>query len=227
MKKILLVNTSRYFFDEGKNILNRNEFKILMAPTAVKALVVHREESVNLIVAELNMPDMGGDALCKAIREGAESRNVSIILIHQDNPAESARAASSGANICLHKPFTARTLLDHVEKLLTISVRKGYRVLLRAKVKGEQEDIAFFCTSQNLSTSGILIETDRALKVGEHISCSFYLPGASQITAEGEVARTEISPSSALNYYGVRFTRLSVDHKHAIAKFITDASQKA
>lgn len=224
MKKILLVNASRYFFDEGKNLLDRKDFQVFLAPSGLHALQIHRQEKVNLIVADLEMPEMGGDTLCARIREDNESRAVSCILICHDNPAELQRGKSCGANICLKKPFSARTLLEHVEKLLTISVRRGYRVLLRAKVQGAKDDLTFFCTSQNISATGILIETDRPMQAGERLSCSFYLPGSAHITADGEVARAETMPDGK-HQYGIRFTEISSEYKNEIEKFIAE-SQK-
>lgn len=221
MKKILLVNAARYFFDEGKNLLDRKDFQVLLAPTAMQALQIHRHEHANLVVADLELPDMGGDTLCTRIRDDAEARAVSFILVCQNNPLELARAASCGANICLQRPFRAQTLLDHVEKLLTITVRRGYRVLLRARVKGAKDDTVFFCTSQNISVSGILIETDRQLAPGEQISCSFYLPGAAQVTADGEVVRTE-KTAEGKQRCGIRFTGIAAAHAAAIEQFIAE-----
>ncbi|NVO00188.1 MAG: PilZ domain-containing protein [Geobacteraceae bacterium] len=222
MKKILLVNASRYFFDEGKNLLDRKDFQVFLAPTALKAMQIHRQEKVNLIVADLDMPEMGGDALCHRIREESESRAVSFILVCRDNSLELHRAEKSGANICLKKPFSAKTLLDHVEKMLAVSIRRGYRVLLRAKVKGSKEDTTFFCTSQNLSASGMLIEADRMLLPGDQLSCSFYLPGSAHITADGEVARKEDMPDGK-HHYGIRFTEIAANHKHEIETFIAES----
>ena len=222
MKKILLVNSSRYFFDEGKSLLDRKDFQVLLAPSAIRALQVHREEQVSLVVSDLDMPEMGGDVLCTRIREEAAVRAVSFILICHDRPSDIERASRCGANVFLKTPFKARTLLEHVEKLLAISVRRGYRVLLRAKVIGSKDDSVFFCTSQNLSTTGILIETDRPLKAGDLLTCSFYLPGASHITAEGEVVRSEKTPEGKLNC-GIRFIMLSREHHLEIEKFISES----
>lgn len=223
MKKILLVNSSRHFFNEGKSVLDRQDFQVLLAPTAMQALQIHRKEHVNLVVAELDMPEMGGDALCERIREEADVRAVSFILICQDRPSDIERASRCGANVFLKTPFSAQTLLDHVEKLLAISVRRGYRVLLRAKVIGSKDDSVFFCTSQNLSTTGMLIETDRTLNEKDLITCSFYLPGASHITAEGEVARAERTPEGKFNC-GIRFIMLSREHHQEIEKFIGETA---
>ena len=225
MKKILLVNASRYFFDEGKNLLNRKDFQVFLAPSALHALQLHRQEKVNLIVADLDMTEMGGDVLCSRIREESDSRAVSFILVCHDNPAEIQRGSNCGANICLKKPFSAKTVLEHVEKLLTISVRRGYRVLLRVKVKGSQDDATFFCTSQNISASGMLIETDRPLLHGDQLTCSFYLPGAAHITADGEVVRSEVMPDGKHQFCGIRFTGIAPNHKQEIEKFIAESQQ--
>lgn len=219
MKKILLVNSSRYFFAEGKNLLERKEFKVFLAPSGLRALQIHHQEKVDLIVADLDMAEMGGDTLCSRIREDTASRQVSFILVCHDNPAELQRGKKSGANICLKKPFSAGTLLEHVEKLLAISVRRGYRVLLRAKVIGSIDNTTFFCTSQNISATGILIEADRPMQKGEQLACSFYLPGSAHITADGEIARAETLPDGK-NQYGVRFTAISPEAVNEIEKFI-------
>lgn len=221
MKKILLVNASRYFIDEGKSLLDRKDFQVFMAPSVMQALQIHRQERVNLIVTDLHLPEMGGDVLCERIRQETDVRAVSVILVCHDVPADLDRAARSGANVCLKKPFAARTLLDHVEKLLAVCVRRGYRVLLRAKVKSSLEDGVFFCTSQNLSVSGILIETDRDLRAGVIISCSFYLPGSAHIVADGEVVRSERLPDGKYSC-GIRFTELAAEHYRAIEAFIAD-----
>lgn len=221
MQKILLVNASRYFFNEGKNLLDRKDFQVFLAPSGLRALQIHRQEKVNLIVSDLDLPEMGGDTLCSRIREETESRVVSFILVCQDSPAELQRGSHSGANICIKKPFTAKTLLDHVEKLLTISVRRGYRVLLRAKVIGAKDDSTFFCTSQNISASGMLIESDRSLLQGDQLSCSFYLQGSAHISAEGEIARVETMPGGKFRY-GIRFTCISPENKREVEKFIAE-----
>lgn len=221
MKKILLVNASRYFIDEGKSLLDRKDFQVFMVPTVMQALEIHRQERVNLIVSDLRLPEMGGDLLCSRIRQETDVRTVSVILICNDVPEDLERADRCGANVILKKPFSPRSLLEQVEKLLAICIRRGYRVLLRAKVKGANDDGVFFCTSQNLSISGILIETDRQLKSGDVINCSFYLPGAAHVVADGEVARIEKQGDGKF-HCGIRFLDLSPENKRDIEIFIAE-----
>lgn len=222
MKKVLLVNSTRHFFEEGKSLLDRRDFQVFQAPTADQALRLHRQEQVDLIVSDLALPEAGGDVLCTKIRDNTEYRHVSIILICHNNPEEQERAARASANICLFRPFPARVLLDHVEKLLAVSVRKCYRVLLRARVQGAKDDEVFFCTSRDISSTGILIEADRALLSGDLLNCSFYLPDSEHVTANGEVVRKVVADGKTS--YGIRFTELSPAHQQAIDRFIAKSA---
>ncbi len=222
MRKILLVNASRYFIDNGTSLLDRKDFQVFMAPSVMQALQIHRRERVNLVVTDLHLPEIGGDILCSQIRQEPDVREVSTILICNDSPDDREKAIRCGANIVMKKPFTPRTLMEHVERLLAICVRRGYRVLLRARVKGATDNGVFFCTSQNLSVSGILIETDRELKLGDIISCSFYLPSAAHIVADGELARVATQPDGKVQY-GIRFINLSDQHRQEIEAFVSDS----
>ncbi|HEY6873611.1 MAG TPA: response regulator [Geobacteraceae bacterium] len=226
MKKILLVNAVIAFFDGNKSLLNRSEFRTLTAITGKEALQVHRQEQVDLIIAEVNMPDMRGDELCAQLRTEKDLKNVSVILVCRDTPEDRARAAKCGANAWITKPINPEKLLESVGQLLAVSARKGYRVLLKAHVNGERENIPFFCTSHNISATGILFETDKLLNQGDRITCVFYLPGACQITTAGEVVRSLKMPDGTLNY-GVRFINLASESRGAIERFVTNFNRNA
>jgi len=116
-------------------------------------------------------------------------------------------------------------LLRKVSRLLNIKERKSYRVLLKVTVKGGLNDTSFFCTSQNISTTGILIETERTLEVGDCISCSFYLPNSGAISLDGEVVRTSGNTKDGFRY-GVRYLKISPGHQVQIEKFIKKRSAK-
>ncbi len=104
-----------------------------------------------------------------------------------------------------------------------IAPRRSYKVILKAKVHGEDES-SFLCTSQDLRSSGILIETDRDLAKGDRITFSFFLPGASQIVADGEMVRSEKNGDGAL-HYGIRFIGLAEESRQAIERFVDSFSR--
>ena len=222
MKKILLVNSTRHFYADGESLLDRKDFQVFKAPTAEYALDIHRREHVDLIVSDLDLPEMGGDILCAKVRDTTDCRDVSIILICHDRPEERSRANRASANVCLVKPFPAQTLLDMVEKLLDVAVRKSYRMLLRARVEGDHDDVRFFCSSVNISSTGMLIESSRALANGDCLCCSFCLPDSTQVKVNGEVVRrVDVDGRTC---YGLRFLEVPKDVQRAIDSFIAQAT---
>jgi hypothetical protein len=95
--------------------------------------------------------------------------------------------------------------------------RGSLRGLINALVKGKVQNKFFFSISQNISASGILLETDRILKHGDKITCSFVLQH--EITAHGEIVRTSQKTSNLYNY-GVHFINLDPKSKAEIEEVL-------
>jgi len=76
----------------------------------------------------------------------------------------------------------------------------------------------FFSLSQNISSSGLLIETDSHLAKGDEISCSFFIK-SHQITAQGEIVRV-FKKGPTRYQYGIRFQDLDPVSKLKIEEFV-------
>lgn len=218
MKKILLVADLVPVVEREKSVLSRSDVVIFTATSGEEALRIHREQKVDLIVSDLDMPGTGGDGLCSVIRRDDALKSVSIILVCLNRKSDIERYEASGANACLTKPLDMEELSRRVNQLLQIPVRESMRVLVKVSVKGEFRSDYFFAYSRNISVSGILLETDKVLVKGDRILCTFFLV-SDQVTADGEVART-MRKSLALNQYGVKFIDLPPEAKALIAEFI-------
>jgi CheY-like chemotaxis protein len=219
MKKIIMVYSAIVFFEKNRDLLNRSDFRIYTAVTGKEALRIHRKNRVHMIVADLNMPDMDGDELCELIRSDPNIKNVAILLACRNIPEELERVARCGSNDWVEKPIQSRAFLEKIGQLLEISIRKDYRVILKASVRGERDNKQFFCTSYNISTSGILIETGEVLNQGDRLTCTFFLPGDKQIVAEGEAIRS-VSLGEGCFHYGIRFIDLAPDFRVDIESYI-------
>ncbi|MBI5073940.1 MAG: response regulator [Nitrospirae bacterium] len=219
-KKILIVDNLEDMLEREKTILNRVSFEIFTASTGHEALSVHREHRVDLMVISLDLPDMSGDKLCSSIRKEADLRQVSVIMTCSNDADCIERATRCGANAHITKPFHSGQLTEQVTKLLSIPQRQSYRVLLRISIKGSFDNKAFFCSSRDISATGIMIETDKQLAKGDLLSCSFFLPGFGKINVDGEIMRTD--NSGAIARYGVRFRYLDPACKNGIDTFIAN-----
>lgn len=225
MKKILIVDDLTTFIDKEKSILNRSDLAIFTTTSSAEALKLHRTERMDLMIIDIDMPELNGDELCSLIRKDPTMQQVSVIIVGTDSKSDAARFKRCQANAYITKPIKPLQLLEKVSQLLDIPERKSYRVLLKVTVNGKSPDEAFFCSSQNISASGILIETDKTLRKGDSISCSFFLPGAERISANAEVVRIATNGTASF-HYGARFVDLKPHHRASIDSFVKSKTGK-
>ena len=217
MKKLLIV--IKNFMAAEINILNRSDFLLFTAASGDEALAIHRAERVDLIITELDMPGINGDLLCSMIRRDEELKHVAIIIVCTSAGPDIARVCRCKANSYITKPIQPEELREKVTQLVAVSQRKSYRVLLKASVKGRSANGSFFCSSRDISATGILLETDRKFAKGDVISCDFFLPGSSRIFANVEIMRVTGNHGETF-LYGAKYVGLSPEHKSAIKEFI-------
>jgi CheY-like chemotaxis protein len=219
MKKILIVDDLRPFIEKERNILNRADFHLLTAASGEDALEIVKKEHVDLILTDLNMPGMNGDDLSKAIRNDDALKRVSIIIVCSNKESDMERCAASGANEVITRPLDARKLIEKATMLLNVPKRKHLRVLMKVVVNGNFRSEPFFCTTHNISTSGILLESERTLSKGDTITCSFFIPGSERIEVEGAVKRVERQGKGSF-LYGVRFIGLGPDKERIVDEYV-------
>lgn len=220
LKKILIVDDLQPFVEESRNVLKGADVQIFTANSGNEALEIHRRERVDLILLDLDMPDMTGDKVCSIIRDDPDLKFVSILMVIKLRDADIERCRKCGANDYITKPIDPIALLSKTVTLLDIPARKDYRVLMKLKISGGKDNTFFSAVSHNISINGILLQTSAALNIRDRIKCSLFLPGGSQVAFTGEIIRAEKSASEGLNYYGVRFTSITEEARDAIAYFV-------
>ncbi len=232
MKKVLIAQDVYKMLQQKNNFLDRADIEVFTAASNDEMMQTHREKRVHLIITELDLPGMSSEELFKQIRKDPELRSVSVLMICQNKPAALEQSSRCSANAVLLRPINPAMLLAKAQQLLDIAWRENYRVLVsvegNATVKGNPSNTPFFCRSKNISTTGMLIETDKTLAPGEQVVCSFFLPDSIRIQAAGEVVRIlEESPGSHAKSYGVKFSSLNSDARQALQSFVDKKAQKA
>jgi len=226
MKKILVTDNVMTIIEKEKTFFNREGIKLFSAATTDEVLSIHRTEKVDVIIAELHTPGMKSEELCSAIRSDKVLSKVSMIILCPDNAVDIAKSEQCKANVVLTLPMDTSQLLEKVRALLEISWRESYRVLVSASVSGTTKDKSFFCRSGNISTTGMLIETEKVFEKGDKLACSFFLPDSAQIKTTGEIVRVikQVAGSKTCQY-GIRFSALPAEAKSAIEVFVERKSQ--
>jgi CheY-like chemotaxis protein len=225
MKKLLIVDDLKTCIDTEKNILSRACFEIFTATSAEEALAIHKAERVDLIITDLDMSGISGDTLCSMIRKDEELKHVSIIIVCINAASNIERVSKCKANSFITKPINPEQLFDKVTQLLNIPKRKSCRVLLKVSVNGKSEDGSFFCSSKDISSTGILLQTDRKFAKGDIISCAFFLPDSMRVFVDAEIMRAGKNHDNTF-LYGAKYVDLSEEYRSAIEAFIDKRSKK-
>lgn len=218
MKKIIIARNILHTIGSHDTIFQRSTVTTYPARTSEEILNLHGVHKADIIITDADLPLMGGVELCSRIRNDAGLKDVSIILICEDSEPSLARCRDARANVVLPKLLDPAQLSWKLSELLLAPQRQDMRTLLHVSVKGQEKDSIFLGVSHNISISGMLLETDRALKTGDRMTFAFQL-GRRQILAQAEVKRV-IKLSTGRYSYGVRFVNLDMKHIILIEQFI-------
>jgi two-component system chemotaxis response regulator CheY len=94
-------------------------FEVIVATSAVEALAVLPRSSFDLIMTDINMPDINGLEVVRFIRESPLHRRVPVVIISTDSNAQDRdRAIQLGATTWIDEPFQPEQLLDTVQRLV-------------------------------------------------------------------------------------------------------------
>jgi DNA-binding response OmpR family regulator len=228
MKKIVVADTINAILKKKNTFLDRADMRVFTAATTDEVLQIHHSVRVDLIIIPLDMPGMNTEILCSLLREDAEQGAIPIIMVCVHTKRAMEQSARCGADVVLPRPIKPAQLLAHAKKLLNLSWRETYRVLLNASVDGSVSSNHFVCNTLDISLDGMLIETSQTLTPGDRLSCSFFLPDMKFIQISGEIARTvQPAPGVQANWYGVHFLDLTTDSEKALEAFIDANAAKA
>jgi len=212
MKKIIVAKHLQPVFDSSNSIFRRGGITLFSANSSEEIVNLHGVKNADLIITDQAFPLMGAVKLCTVIRSDSQLKNVSIIVTGANGREGGAQCLEAGANAFIPAPIDAVALFSKVSELLLVPQRKDMRVLLRASVAELRGETSFFAASQNISISGMMLETDRSLVPGDRLTCSFNI-AHSEIKVFCMIVRAE--RSSAGRYrYGVTF--LNLDTKSLI-----------
>jgi two-component system chemotaxis response regulator CheY len=117
-KRILTVDDSKTMRDMVAFTLKNGGFTALEAVDGKDALRVLGAGSVDCIITDLNMPNMDGIDLIKAIRADPKHRGVPILMLTTESDAAKKDAGKqAGATGWLVKPFDPDKLIATVRKV--------------------------------------------------------------------------------------------------------------
>jgi len=223
MKKVLLASEDNDFLHKKATLLKERAFQLFTSTSGAEALKLHGEHQFDLILTDIELEDISGSTFCSLIRKGEISPLVPVILICNEFSGSMQRIDQSGANAMLLKPIDQIHLLETIGRYTGLQLGRSKRVVVQVMVISKEHDLEFVCFSHNISSTGILIETEHELNLGIRIICQFALPGTYRIETEGDVVRS-IKYTDCGNLYGIKFIDLPPLKQRIIDGYIASTS---
>lgn len=215
-KRILLVDDTKLFLELEGSFLQDSGYEVLVAQSAHEALEMAKVHRPDLILLDLNMPDMDGDVCCRQIKNDPDLKDIAVIMVTgSDTLEDRKRCIEAGCDGYLTKTVNRGALLKTIARGLHGNVLHEPRLPINVPVRyaplHEEEAVGM---TMNISARGMFIITDQPPAIGTKIRLEFQLPGtSSSLDLNGEVLWNTIDFGKGLGVKGFGLQFIQVDDK--------------
>jgi two-component system, chemotaxis family, chemotaxis protein CheY len=117
--KILAVDDSKVIREMMNIILSQAGHDVVCAEDGIEALKIAEKDTFDLVLSDLNMPNMNGNKLVMSLRRMPAYRTTPIIMITTESSVIKKETAKGiGANGWITKPIKEASLLKTVSGVL-------------------------------------------------------------------------------------------------------------
>jgi len=120
-KRIIVVDDSEMIRNFHCYILKTAGFQVMSAVDGADALekIYSSEEPIDMVVTDINMPNMDGYTFIERLREDEQYEEIPIIIIStEDELKDMERGYEAGANIYIVKPTEPEVMVENVRMLM-------------------------------------------------------------------------------------------------------------
>lgn len=122
MKRIVLADDSKtalLFIRRCLEIIGLQDAEFIEAANGKEALARLKENPADLLVTDLNMPEMDGTSLLRRVKANPRLNAIPVLVITSaSNPAKAAELLELGAFAVLDKPINPNVLLTALGPLI-------------------------------------------------------------------------------------------------------------
>ena len=115
-KTVLIVEDDRNIADLLRLYLEKEGYKVVIAPDGLKGVEEFRACQPSLVLLDVMLPGMDGWGVCRTIR--AESKTPIIMLTAKSETEDKVSGLKQGADDYITKPFEMKEVLARIEAVL-------------------------------------------------------------------------------------------------------------
>ncbi len=141
MKTILVVDDDNMNLSTTREVLS-GKYKVILVKKGQQALSYLENGDCDVILLDINMPEMDGFEVISRIRKIEKHQNTPVIFLTGDNDSETeTRCFSEGAIDFIGKPFVPAVMLSRIARILELDeLRRSLADKLEQKIR-EVSDI--------------------------------------------------------------------------------------
>lgn len=99
-------------------IFSMEGFTVIIAENGSEGYKAAQREQPDIIVTDLNMPELDGASMIKRLRAHPDLRKVPIVALSAYSGQQGEEALKAGANLLMQKPVETGRLIETVKQLL-------------------------------------------------------------------------------------------------------------
>jgi uncharacterized protein (TIGR02266 family) len=220
-RTILVVDDAPMFRELEALFLARSG-NVITACGGEEALAAAHRERPDIVVADISMPGMDGDELCRRLKADPDLRDTPVIIVTGGREAsEHERAVRAGADDVVEKPVNRVSLIQAVNRFLRLAVRGLVRVPMETEVRLALEQRDTWGWSRNVSRGGMFVEADETFEPDTELQLEFELPEMHcALTPTAKVVWRRPASSTLRGGVGLQFLRLDRRSARSIDEYV-------
>ena len=118
-KKILIVDDEKSLLKLKSILLTTKGYMVRGVTSGTTALEAVEEERPDLILLDINLPEMDGFEVCRRIKTNPATNQIPVILLSARRlPEDISCGEAAGADLYITKPFKSAKVLELIENKL-------------------------------------------------------------------------------------------------------------
>lgn len=118
-KRILLVDDSEFIIEIMAHILTDQGYEVITHNCGSEVANIVKHQQPDLLILDINLPDMDGITVCRALKAAQETSHIPIIICSGSGDMRALLKQQGAPDDILAKPFDLKNLLDKVQLQLT------------------------------------------------------------------------------------------------------------
>lgn len=204
--KILIVDDSRLFAEFLLSVVTTRGYTGIIASGGREALNALKGTAFNLILLDLELPDIHGNEVLKIIRSNKALNEVAVIVISGTNdPDKIIKSLEFGANDFISKPFNEMMLGLKIKNLLML---QKSNLLLRDEIDHHKTTMAELAKTRNDLETVFQSSPVAMIIADEHLKIKKTNLAASEFFRNHPADITGMDPGELINCINVKLNHL-------------------